>query len=62
MFWSNHTKDYHTLLIWTISRIKKILKKLLTHMISLSEMRYVYLMNEGKNDYQSHQSYEGQRG
>ena len=45
MFGRNHTKYYQTLLKWTKFWIKKILKRLLTPMMSLSVLRYVSLIN-----------------
>ena len=59
MFGRNHTKEYHTLLIWTMTRIKKILKSMLKCVISLLALRYFQLMNERENDGQSHQVCEG---
>ena len=57
----NHTKDYQTLMIWTMLWIKKILKRLLTPMVSLSALRYVSLMNKEEKYDQSHQLCEEQR-
>ena len=62
MFGRNHTKDYHNILIWAMLWIKKMLKSLLTPMIILSELMYVYLMNKVENDGQSHQVCDRQIG
>ena len=48
MFGRNHTKDCQILLIWIISLMKKILKRLLKPVISLLELRYVSLINNGE--------------
>ena len=46
MFERNHTKDLQTLLVYTMPWKKKALKRMLTPMLSLLVMRYVYLMNK----------------
>ena len=60
MFGRNYTRDYQNLLIWAMSWIKKLMKILVTPMISMLALRYVSLMNEGENDGQSNQSPEAQ--
>ena len=61
MFGRNHTRDYQTLLIWTMLWIKKIMKRMLTPMIFFFlALRYVSLINGGENHGQSHQACEGQ--
>ena len=48
MFGRNHNKGYQNLLIWTMSWIKKMLKSMLTPIISLLGLRYAYLTNKGE--------------
>ena len=58
MFGMNHTRNYHTLLVWMKFLIKKILKSPLTPMIFFLALEYVSLMNKGENCGQGRQACE----